>query len=361
MSSIHSVVSLQWVEFALSRLLCALVPTRCMIDVGAHHGTSLAPFLHAGWNVHAFEPIEANRRRLSDSFPASERLVIRGEAISSTSGTGMLHLALNLDGTLHEYHHSLEQISDDPWHKKGPVVTVPIMSLDDLVARSELPRQVGFLKIDTEGHDLAVLKGAGCLECDVISVEFWGDAHALGKSPSPADAMIDLLRTRGYESFLVICHEGDATSVFSSSLQQVRADSWDNLFFFKSSALGERITQHADWRFFLEMSGECDQLRGKEKIVRDLDATARERLLGMEHLQAIAAERLQGMEHLQAIAAERLQGMERLQAIVDERLKLIERLHEALARRPAARLTRLQAVKRFLQQITNSDRRNDAA
>src|ERR1035438_9071027 len=150
MSSEMSVASLQWVEIALSRLLSALVPTQCMIDVGAHHGTSLEPFLHAGWNVYAFEPIEANRRVLTNSFAGVEKLVIRSEAASNQTGTRALPLALNLDGTLHEYHHSLEQINEDPWHKKGPTVAVSTVRLDDLAARGDIPTRVGFLKIDTE-------------------------------------------------------------------------------------------------------------------------------------------------------------------------------------------------------------------
>src|ERR1019366_6648269 len=88
---------------------------------------------------------------------------------------------LTTRGTFHEYHHSLEQIDEDPWHKKGPTVAVSTVRLDDLAARGDIPTQVGFLKIDTEGHDLAVLQGASQLMCDVVSVEFWGDGHALGK------------------------------------------------------------------------------------------------------------------------------------------------------------------------------------
>jgi FkbM family methyltransferase len=310
----HPLAGLQWVENALSRLLSNLVPTMCMIDVGAHHGTSLEPFLDAGWSIYAFEPIESNRAELTARF-AGRKLVIRSEAVSNETATKAFHLALNLDGSQHEYHHSLEHIANDRWHRKGPTIAIPAVSLDDLVSRGELPRQVGFLKIDTEGHDLAVLKGASQLACDAISVEFWGDGHALGKSPSPPGEVIELLAGRGYDSFIVICHDGDATSVSYSSLLGTRTDSWGNIIFFNNSKdnLYRRVLEHREWLFVLEISGECDrlrsQLREKETVIQRLDAAARSYL-------ATAEERLTVIEKLDAAARSYL-------ATAEERLTVI--------------------------------------
>ena len=39
-----------------------------MVDVGAHFGGSLAPFLHADWRVLAFEPDRMNRAALTAAF-----------------------------------------------------------------------------------------------------------------------------------------------------------------------------------------------------------------------------------------------------------------------------------------------------
>src|SRR5262249_45665141 len=49
------VAHLQATELDLFRLLGERLPTRRMIDVGAHHGCTLEPFLNAGWDVDAFE------------------------------------------------------------------------------------------------------------------------------------------------------------------------------------------------------------------------------------------------------------------------------------------------------------------
>src|SRR5262249_19786173 len=285
------VTHLQWVENALHRLLRDGIRTRWMIDVGAHHGTSLEPFLRAGWHTVAFEPVEENRRRLEELFGANPRLTSRPEAVSDASGTRELRLALNLDGTLHEYHHSLEDIGEDPWHRKGPTVPVRTVTLDELVGRGERPGQVRYLKIDTEGHDLAVLAGAGRLGCEVVGAEFWGDGHALGKSPSPADAMAALMRRRGYEDFVVIAHHLDNTEVLYSTLEGTRPDSWGNLFFFHRSRrdLYARLRADPDWLFVLEQSRQFDalnnDLRAKEAVIRELAEAASVRLAIVEAQQ----------------------------------------------------------------------------
>ena len=344
MESSSHVTHLQWVENALHRLLRNSIRTHCMIDVGAHHGTSLAPFLRAGWRVVAFEPFEDNRRRLEERFGNNPLLSSRAEAVSNVSGTRALRLALNLDGTLHEYHHSLEAIGDDAWHKKGPAVPVRTATLDELVERGEVPEQVGFLKIDTEGHDLAVLLGAARLSCEVIGVEFWNDGHAFGSSPSPAGAMIGLLRDRGHENFLVVSHHLDNTAVLNTTLEGTRPDSWGNVFFFHRSRrdLYEGLLADPDWLFVLEQARHLDELnndrRTKETTIRELSAAAAERLTVIQELENVAAERLALIQELAEVVAERL-------ALIETQTLCLKHLEEERRRswpaRAARRLGRL--------------------
>jgi len=235
MDTTQLISELQADELRVEKLLAARLQTRCMIDVGAHHGSTLLPFLNSGWHVIAFEPIPDNRRVLLERCEPSEHLIVRPEAVSSHSGTGVLQLALRLDGTLHDYYHSLESTRADRYHRKGGVESVSLVSLDDLAARGEVPHDVGFLKIDTEGHDLAVLRGSGGLRCDVVSVEFWGDRHPLGRSPSPAAQVVPLMAARDYPNYLVLSHCEDTVSVFDSTLDGVPPTAWGNLFFFHAS------------------------------------------------------------------------------------------------------------------------------
>lgn len=233
-----AVADLQSEEINLHRLLARRIPTRIMIDVGAHHGTTLAPFAEAGWSVIAFEPFEANRRALTERFAAAPAVVVRPEAVSDESGTRALHLAVEPGGRLHEYYHSLERIGEDAYHRKGGVVAVPTVRLDELVRRGELSGRVGFLKVDTEGHDLAVLRGAAGLVAEVISVEFWCDGLPLGRSPSPPRAMIELLTGRGYAQYLVIAHRGTTATCHASRFDGLDEHSWGNILFFHPDVSG---------------------------------------------------------------------------------------------------------------------------
>jgi FkbM family methyltransferase len=319
------VAELQAAEIRVFRALAERVPTRTLIDVGAHHGTALVPFLEAGWRVWAFEPIEANRERLQARAGNSDRLTVRPEAVSDRSGTARLQLALKLDGSLHDYYHSLERTRADRYHRKGASVDVPVVSLDDLVARGDLPPRVGFLKVDTEGHDLAVLRGASRLGCDVVGVEFWGDRHPLGRSPSPAPDMVRLMAARGHDSYLVLCHQGGETFVLGSGFDGVRPDAWGNLLFFHHSRQ--------------------DLYRGLlAELGRPVPAAPPARPGGGERFADETEALLEQTRVLQQSCDERLQVIEQFQKVAEERLGLISALDAEAARVRAAAEERLALI-----------------
>lgn len=123
-----------------------------MIDVGAHHGSSLAPFADNGWQVIAFEPDTKNRRILTDTFGNYENVIIDPRACSdqaqqeatlyaSAESSGVSGLSAFLDS-----HEASEKVS--------------VTTLAAALAEYDLTNQpVDFLKIDTEGFDQMVLMG----------------------------------------------------------------------------------------------------------------------------------------------------------------------------------------------------------
>jgi FkbM family methyltransferase len=123
-----------------------------MIDVGAHHGSSLATFAEQGWQVIAFEPDTNNRLILTNTFGAKKNIIIDPHACSdhiqseatfytSAESTGVSGLSAFLAS-----HQASEKV---------PVTTLATA----LEAHHLLAQPVDFLKIDTEGFDLMVLKG----------------------------------------------------------------------------------------------------------------------------------------------------------------------------------------------------------
>lgn len=123
-----------------------------MIDVGAHHGSSLAPFAEQGWQILAFEPDSINREALSQNFASYSNVIIDHHACSdqiqpeatlysSAESTGVSGLSAFLDS-----HQASEKV---------PVTTLA----DALESYALSDRTVDYLKVDTEGFDLMVLKG----------------------------------------------------------------------------------------------------------------------------------------------------------------------------------------------------------
>jgi FkbM family methyltransferase len=223
----------QSIEVRLFEMLARLIEVPWMVDVGAHRGTMFLPFLQAGWKIHAFEPLPSNFEYLKEHFDL-EGVTLHNEAVSSSSGTKLFHLAMSPDGKgLHEFYHSLEIIGDDEYHRKGETIQVSTVSLDDLVEEGRLPPKVGVIKIDTEGHDLEVLKGASRLTAEVVCVEFWCPNHPQGPSPAPPNEVIKLMEERDYPAHIVVEHDLKGTIRFKSSLDEVLPDAWGNLIFFR--------------------------------------------------------------------------------------------------------------------------------
>ena len=230
------VTGIQAEEIWLFRALCGRIDARVMVDVGAHHGTTLEPFLRAGFEVHAFEPVEANRSILESRFAQSDGLTIHPEAVSRASGTASLNLAAHPDGSTHDHYHSLERLQASEHHRAGGTVEVPTVSIDDLIGGGELPAAIGMLKVDTEGHDLAVLEGASRARCEVVCVEFWGPGHPLGPSPSPPERMAELMRGCGYGCCVVIEHAEGSTALRIDPNPAFNPGGWGNILFFHESA-----------------------------------------------------------------------------------------------------------------------------
>jgi len=138
---------------------------RVIFDVGAHVGGTVARFREAfpAATIYAFEPAPQNRKILTDSFGTDPRVRIQPFAVSAAEGVATLHLSG------HSTKHSLV-------HRDAALATeqVRTVTLDSFCTEQRIPH-IHFCKIDTEGHDLDVLRGAsGLLEnqrIDLVQVE----------------------------------------------------------------------------------------------------------------------------------------------------------------------------------------------
>jgi FkbM family methyltransferase len=138
----------------------------CIIDVGANVGLSISEYL-SGFpkgTVYGIEPCLENYELIEKKFAGCQRVLLRRMAMSDRDCEVILHLKEN-----NQTHSLIETagLTVGQQFVKG-------MTLDSFCAFENI-NQVNFCKIDTEGHDLAVLRGAKGLmkkqSIDFIQVE----------------------------------------------------------------------------------------------------------------------------------------------------------------------------------------------
>ncbi len=169
------------------RLLRQYVPRdRVAIDVGANEGIYAYHLSRYARSVVAFEPNPHYDRALR-FLPRN--VTVRVEALSSSPGTLPLHIPANDTGESAGW--ATLETTDLPLARS---VDVAVHRLDDL----ELGR-VGFIKIDVEGHEMAVLAGADATirrDRPILLVEA-EDAH----HPGATSELFRWASERGYRGW----------------------------------------------------------------------------------------------------------------------------------------------------------------
>lgn len=144
------------VEWYLLDLLCDR--RRAALDIGANLGHYSGRLARLCPLVHAFEPIARLAAELRRKLPAS--VTVHELALSDHAGAAVLRVPRQGSDTLDGLA-TLESTNDlavQLEHKGGVVVEQAEVALETLDAL-HLPN-IGFIKIDVEGHEAAVLRGA---------------------------------------------------------------------------------------------------------------------------------------------------------------------------------------------------------
>lgn len=184
-------------------------PSRLAVDVGANTGLYTHALLRLGARVASIEANPNCGRILSALY--GERITLFPIAVSNQTGTAQLRFPSRSKES------GLSTI--EPVDSLGGTETleteVPVRRIDDLCLSN-----VGFMKIDVEGHELSVLKGAKALlirDRPTLLIEA-EDRHR----PGAVASVRDFLYSLGYVGML--CDNGrlrtlDATQV--SDLQNL--------------------------------------------------------------------------------------------------------------------------------------------
>jgi FkbM family methyltransferase len=223
----------QEVEYGIAKVLLRSFGAPTVVDVGVERGSFAAMALAAGSSrVVGFEPLPRHVEQLAKRFPEGGRVQIHPLAISDRSGTARLHVATDLDGNELDYHHSLSDLGDSATViRSRRALDVPTATLGDLAAAGKIPLEVDFLKIDTDGHDLSVLRGLGNLRPRVIMAEYWDTLpESSGTNPYTLKDLVDWAAAHDYTRVIVVRRHGRVELVQSAAPWTIPGD-WGNVFF----------------------------------------------------------------------------------------------------------------------------------
>lgn len=297
----------------LSRLLSRL-DNRAVLDVGGERGSFAEGMLRAGAEeLHVFDPHPDNARALRSRFADDDRVTVHECAVSDRDGTVELHVSTDPAGSPLSFGHSLLKPLDTEEIVWRETLTVSRRSLDSLIEEGKIPSSVGVIKVDTEGHDLAVVLGMGGLEADVVMVEHWSDLpRGLGVCPWTTEEILTALSARGFHHFAFIIHRGEFVTLKWDD-GNVERGAMGNLIFLHNRVLDRLLP---------------DVLEGAGAMAE------RAVTVGQRYMRA-AADRLSLIGQLEQSAEDRLVLANRLQEEADARLKALDATTAELRRKGA--------------------------
>lgn len=185
---------------------------RVAVDVGVNDGCYTLFMRKHALHVHAFEPVPWLATRLVRRFPD---VTVYPLALSNTAGMASLHIPI-IGESLVTGLSTLSPITADNY-AEDHVITVQTLPLDQLDLGD-----IGFIKIDVEGHEQSVLEGA--LETIsryrprlLVEIE---ERHA----PAALERIKQMLTVLGYQGYFA--YQGDIfpIDIFDPSMMQRPAD-----------------------------------------------------------------------------------------------------------------------------------------
>lgn len=138
-----------------------------MFDVGAAGGTTFLKFAKKGWIVHAFEPVPSSFNLLKSLVNGKKyKVTLNNVCIGDKEEK-------NKDFYLSKESKGISSLVDfHKTHTKANFRT-NIIRLDNYISKKNI-NNINFLKIDTEGYDLFVLKSVpwDLIKPDIVICEF---------------------------------------------------------------------------------------------------------------------------------------------------------------------------------------------
>lgn len=170
-----------------------------VFDVGANVGQSAHIYLarFPSSHIYCFEPVEDTFRKLQENLKGNERVDCYQLALGSSKRRGKMVM----QGISKMFFLS-DQSKESSMSDDVRTQSVEIVTLDEF-CRIKRIDQINYLKIDTEGGDLDVLKGSASMlteqRIDLVEVE--AGMNPSNKRHVPFEILKEFLESHGYFLF----------------------------------------------------------------------------------------------------------------------------------------------------------------
>jgi len=142
-----------WVEDRLIAEFFASSPSGFFVEVGANEpqrGSQTWQLEQSGWTGILIEP----QPELAERLRCTRRARVVATACSSPANAGTM-MTLHLSGP----HSSFKREFAITGAVSRGTIAVPVRTLDDILEEAGAPAPIDFVSIDTEGHEVEVLRG----------------------------------------------------------------------------------------------------------------------------------------------------------------------------------------------------------
>jgi len=168
-----------------------------IFDIGAHEGTwtLLAKAIYPDAEVHAFEPLEAHRRRFVAATHSLPGISLHPVALGSMSGTQTMQVLPQSDSS------SLLSMTAECGRlyglTAGTPVPVPVRTLDALMLEKTVTAP-HLVKLDVQGYEMEVLRGGEQALKSAVAVISEVSFIELYKGQCLFNDLIGFLAARGF-------------------------------------------------------------------------------------------------------------------------------------------------------------------
>jgi FkbM family methyltransferase len=171
-----------------------------LFDVGANVGQSCLLYrrLFPDAVIHAFEPVPATHLKLAQAVAGTNNIHVHNVALSASDGVMAMHPA--------EWS-TMNRLAESG--QSDGTEQVVTRRLDSFCCEHGI-RHIDFLKVDTEGHDLTVLEGAGDFLRDIDFIQCEASANRYNRFHVPFAKVFDFLSDAGFHLFHIdgLTYEG---------------------------------------------------------------------------------------------------------------------------------------------------------